>query len=134
MLKLLSLLVYFVCLSCSSSFAPATLRFRGPSILYADNRVNGEALVTFGDASLLKTAFDSLNENDKYDAVLTGLCSKIIDGKVTSDPNQVAKEATLTQKQLAIEKMKDPLRLIDEMNRRKVKASSRSLMALIDVS
>jgi hypothetical protein len=40
----------------------------------------------------------------------------------------------MTQSQLAMELMKDPLRLVNEMNQRRVKASTRSLMALIDVS
>lgn len=98
--------------------------------------MNGEALVALGDAraSLLNSAFEALDENDQYDAVLTGLCSKIIDGKISTNPEKVAKEATLTQTQLAMERMKDPLRLVNEMNQRRVKASTRSLMALIDVS
>jgi hypothetical protein len=33
-----------------------------------------------------------------------------------------------------LEQLKDPLRLVEEMNQRKIKASSRSFMALIDVS
>ena len=85
-------------------------------------------------ASLLASAFDALNDDDKYDAVLTGLCSKILDGKVEIDPEQIGKEATLTPSQLALEKLKDPIRLMGEMNQRRVKASPRSLMALIDVS
>lgn len=85
-------------------------------------------------ASLLASAFDALNEDDKYDAVLTGLCSKILDGKIQVDPEQIGKEATLTPSDLALEKLKDPIRLLGEMNQRRVKASSRSLMALIDVS
>lgn len=85
-------------------------------------------------ASLLASAFDALNEDDKYDAVLTGLCSKILDGKIQVDPEQIGKEATLTPSDLALEKLKDPIRLLGEMNQRRVKASARSLMALIDVS
>jgi hypothetical protein len=50
------------------------------------------------------------------------------------DPAQIGKEATLTPSQLALEKLKDPIRLVAEMNQKRVKASSRSLMALIDVS
>ena len=85
-------------------------------------------------ASLLNMAFDALNDDDKYDAVLSGICSKILDGKVETDANQIGKEATMSPSQLALEKMKDPIRLMAEMNQRGVKASSRSLMALIDVS
>jgi len=85
-------------------------------------------------ASLLASAFDALKDNDKYDAVLTGLCSKILDGKVEVDPGQIGMEATLTPSQLALETLKDPIRLVGEMNQRRVKASSRSLMALIDAA
>ena len=85
-------------------------------------------------ASLLNMAFDALNDDDKYDAVLSGICSKILDGKVEKNANQIGKEATMTPSQLALEKLKDPIRLVAEMNQRGVKASSRSLMALIDVS
>ncbi len=85
-------------------------------------------------ASLLNSAFDALNEDEKYDAVLTGLCAKLIDGEMSSDPDQIAMEATLTPSQLALEKLKDPIQLMEEMNQRRIKASGRSLMALIDVS
>ena len=104
--------------------------------LAADNEQGLVLKETFDmdKASLLESAFDALNDKDKYDAVLTGLCSKILDGKIEVDPAQIGMEATLSPSQLALEKMKDPIRLMGEMNQRKVKASSRSLMALIDVS
>ena len=105
----------------------------------SETGVTGEGIVLKGTfdndrASLLSSAFDALNEDDKYDAVLTGLCSKILDGKMKVDAQQIGMEATLTPTQLAFEKLKDPIRLMGEMNQRMVKASSRSLMALIDVS
>jgi hypothetical protein len=107
--------------------------------LASEKDINSQGMVlkdTFDmdRASLLESAFDALNDKDKYDAVLTGLCSKILDGKVTVDPEQIGKEATLSPSGLALEKLKDPIRLVAEMNQRRVKASSRSLMALIDVS
>lgn len=128
--------LFFLSLSSSNGFVHTIFTSKGPSKLYSNNDLNGEALVALGDAraSLLNSAFEALDENDQYDAVLTGLCSKIIDGKISTDPEQVAKEATLTQTQLAMERMKDPLRLVHEMNQRRIKASTRSLMALIDVS
>ncbi len=98
-------------------------------------------------ASLLESAFDAMDDKDKYDAVLTGLCSKILDGKgqgqgqdaTNTNTNMnivddIASDATLTPSQLAMKRMNDPIVLLEEMNGRKVKASSRSLMALIDVS
>ena len=92
-------------------------------------------------SSLLESAFDAMDDRDKYDAVLTGLCSKIIDGSGGKSDNNaeelvdsIASDASLTPSQLAMKKMNDPLQLLEEMNRSKVRASSRSLMALVDVS
>lgn len=127
-------------------------------------------------ASLLESAFDAMDDRDKYDAVLTGLCSKILDnqgrrntnnnnnaaanaanaegggdddvmnGNMNNNNNnynaaaaanvvdEIASDATLTPTQLAMKTMKDPIRLLEEMNASRVKASSRSLMALVDVS
>eukprot|EP00557_Chaetoceros_sp_GSL56_P001727 CAMPEP_0176504666 /NCGR_PEP_ID=MMETSP0200_2-20121128/16062_1 /TAXON_ID=947934 /ORGANISM="Chaetoceros sp., Strain GSL56" /LENGTH=466 /DNA_ID=CAMNT_0017904127 /DNA_START=267 /DNA_END=1667 /DNA_ORIENTATION=+ len=107
--------------------------------LFSEKRTNAEGIVlknAFDNdrASLLASAFDALADDEKYDAVLTGLCSKIINGKIEVDPQQIGKEATLKPSQLALEKLKDPLRLVEEMNQRKIKANSRSLMALIDAA
>lgn len=68
--------------------------------------------------SRLASAFAALDETDQYDAVLTGLCAKILDDSADTD----AKAA-----------LQDPVKLLQEMNTRRVKASGRSLMALIDV-
>lgn len=85
------------------------------------DEVNGGAsLIVYNDnKSKLASAFSNLAENDQYDAVLTGLCAKILDDTV----NQKAMSA-----------LQDPISLLREMNDRKVQASGRSLMALIDVS
>lgn len=114
-------------------------KIRSSTELASESDVNSKGMVLqetydYDKASLLVSAFDNLNDKDKYDAVLTGLCSKILDGKVEVDPAQIGMEATLSPSQLALEKMMDPIRLVGEMNQRRVKASSRSLMALIDVS
>ena len=89
-------------------------------------------------ASLLESAFDAMDDKDKYDAVLTGLCSKVLDAQTKNNAvkevNDIADDATLTTTELALKTMSDPIRLLEEMNSRRVKASSRSLMALIDVS
>lgn len=96
-------------------------------------------------ASLLESAFEAMDDKDKYDAVLTGLCSKIVDGQSKpSSPNanangntaaeEIAEDATLTPTQLAMKTMQDPINLMREMNSSNVKASGRSLMALVDVS
>jgi len=105
-----------------------------------EDDVNGGRNIVLTDsflkdrASLLESAFEAMDDKDKYDAVLTGLCSKILDGKSNMNANDIAIDATLTPTELAMEKMKDPIRLLEEMNSRKVKASGRSLMALVDVS
>jgi hypothetical protein len=69
-------------------------------------------------ASKLASAFLGLQERDQYDAVLTGLCAKILD--------EVPVEKTVSA-------LQDPMALLQEMNDRQVPASPRSLMALIDV-
>jgi hypothetical protein len=68
--------------------------------------------------SRLASAFAALDETDQYDAVLTGLCAKILDSKDLD-----AKVG-----------LDGPIQLLEEMNARRVKASGRGLMALIDVS
>lgn len=69
----------------------------------------------------LASAFSALDETDQYDAVLTGLCAKILDQ--TSVPEGEAPPS-----------LADPIQLVEEMNARRVRASPRSLMSFIDVS
>jgi hypothetical protein len=85
------------------------------------DKVNGGAslILSTDNKSKLASAFSNLAENDQYDAVLTGLCAKILDD---------------TQNQKAMSALQDPISLLQEMNNCKVQASGRSLMALIDVS
>jgi hypothetical protein len=89
-----------------------------------DASVNGSSggLMNIGDSlkSQLASAFSNLDESDQYDAVLTGLCAKILDQPSTSG-NQAAVA------------LQDPIQLVEEMNGRRIPASPRSLMALIDV-
>lgn len=82
-----------------------------------------EGLVSAGSSlqSQLASAFSNLDENDQYDAVLTGLCAKILDQPTLSGDDVI----------VALE---DPISLLEEMNSRRVSAGSRSLMALVDVS
>ena len=70
--------------------------------------------------SQLASAFTALDESDQYDAVLTGLCAKILDQSGASDGS-------------AAKTLDDPIQLVEEMNTRRIRASPRSLMALIDV-
>mmetsp|Transcript_34168 Transcript_34168/g.80441 ORF Transcript_34168/g.80441 Transcript_34168/m.80441 type:complete len:462 (+) Transcript_34168:221-1606(+) len=82
-----------------------------------------EGLVAAGSSlqSQLASAFSSLDETDQYDAVLTGLCAKILD-----DPSLAGDEVIIA--------LEDPMNLLEEMNSRRVSASSRSLMALVDAA
>jgi hypothetical protein len=84
---------------------------------------NGKGLVAMGNSlqSQLASAFSALDESDQYDAVLTGLCAKILD-----QPSLSGDEVIVA--------LQDSISLLEEMNLRKVSAGSRSLMALVDVS
>lgn len=84
--------------------------------------VNGEAgLVSMSEAKTqLFNAFNALALPDQYDAVLTGLCAKILDSTKLKQENVAAV-------------LSDPIQLLKEMNQKKIRASPRSLMALIDV-
>ena len=72
--------------------------------------------------SQLASAFTALDERDQYDAVLTGLCAKILDTPKAASVDPTAQA------------LRDPMQLVEEMNTRRIKASPRSLMAFIDVS
>ena len=91
-------------------------------------QVNGEAdsssssriiPAAMSGKSQLAAAFTALDESDQYDAVLTGLCAKILDN--SEGDTQAAS-------------LDDSAALLTEMNQRRIPASPRSLMALIDVS
>ena len=90
------------------------------TILQADSSDDSTGMILASDEanSILTSAFASLKEEDKYDTVLTGLCAKILDGKV-EDPKSKALDG--------------PMNLINEMNTRGVAASPRSLSAMVDV-
>ncbi|CAB9530529.1 expressed unknown protein [Seminavis robusta] len=88
-----------------------------------DVMINGEASSRIIPAAMtgrsqLAAAFTALDESDQYDAVLTGLCAKILDN------DQAATAASL----------EDSAALLTEMNQRNIPASPRSLMSLIDAT
>ena len=97
-------------------------------------------------ASLLNDAFANLSQGDQYDAVLTGLCAKILDGgpkaaaaapTETGEADEVetsASTAALSPTERAFATLSDPLSLLQEMNGRRVKAGPRSLSSLIDAT
>lgn len=88
-----------------------------------ENVFNGGGLMLQADAkSQLFASFSALSLRDQYDAVLTGLCAKIVDN---NDSNRDA--ATI------FSRLEDPIQLLQEMNSKRIMASPRSMMALIDV-
>jgi hypothetical protein len=107
-----------------NTVATVTDRRRSSKLHAQAESANGATagLATIGSSlqSQLASAFSSLDESDQYDAVLTGLCAKILDSPKKGDEVSVA--------------LQDPIELLQEMNGRRVKASGRSLMSLIDVS
>jgi hypothetical protein len=82
---------------------------------------NNNSLILASDVvnQQLNEAFSSLNDKDKYETVLTGLCAKIIDGG---------------EKNANKESLMDPLRLLEEMNSSGIIAGPRGVIGLIDVS
>jgi ribose 5-phosphate isomerase len=68
---------------------------------------------------LLDVAFSSLNDVDKYETVLAGLCAKIIDTGTESYSKS---------------SISDIIQLVQEMNVRGVSAGPRGIISLIDVS
>jgi len=68
---------------------------------------------------LLDVAFSNLNDVDKYETVLAGLCAKIID-----DGTENYAKSTIS----------DIIQLVEEMNARGVSAGPRGIISLIDVS
>eukprot|EP00956_Cyclotella_meneghiniana_P008097 scaffold10780_cov78-Cyclotella_meneghiniana.AAC.6 len=75
-------------------------------------------MILASDKNLLNMAFSSLDDKDKYETVLTGLCAKVIDGDISS-----AKEGLV-----------DPIRLIEEMNSSRILAGPRSIISLVDAT
>ncbi|KAL3791140.1 hypothetical protein HJC23_000560 [Cyclotella cryptica] len=84
---------------------------------------NSDAAVESGmvvakNRNLLNMAFSSLDDKDKYDTVLTGLCAKVIDGGASS-----AKQGLI-----------DPIRLLEEMNSSRIVAGPRGIISLVDAT
>eukprot|EP00970_Alexandrium_tamarense_P003893 scaffold658_cov184-Alexandrium_tamarense.AAC.4 len=78
----------------------------------------GEMILASDNNRLLDMAFSSLNDEDKYETVLTGLCAKVIDGGAGG----------------ASEGLVDPIRLMEEMNSSGIGARPRGVISLVDVS
>ena len=79
---------------------------------------DGDIVLASDGDRLLTAAFSSLSEADKYETVLSGLCSKVIDAGPGS----------------AGEGLVDPFRLMEEMNAGGIAAGPRGIIGLVDVS
>ncbi|KAL7576728.1 hypothetical protein ACA910_005647 [Epithemia clementina (nom. ined.)] len=87
----------------------------------SSDRYNG--LVLQADAkSKLFASFSALSLGDQYDAVLTGLCAKIVDNNSNTVDDDL------------YQRLDDTLSLLQEMNQKRIVASPRSMMALIDAT
>jgi hypothetical protein len=63
----------------SHTSAPAKQRIHN-SMLFERSSNNGEMVLSRDGDRLLNVAFSALDDRDKYETVLTGLCAKVIDG------------------------------------------------------
>lgn len=122
-----SCLILFVFVrSCSAFTAVATTRTTRTHLAVSINGDGDESnssllaltITTEQDKTQLFSAFAALSLPDQYDAVLTGLCAKLLDNNNKSLDGQA---------------LQDPMQLVQEMNEKNIPASPRSIMALIDV-
>ena len=82
-----------------------------------DGGSSGSMMLASESGRLLNAAFSSLDDKDKYETVLTGLCAKLIE-----DPSN------------AREGLGDPMKLVDEMTSQGIAVGPRGMIGLIDVS
>ena len=120
--ELLFIIAVMLCshISPAQAFAPQPMApsITSRSTLFDTAMERGEMILASDSDRLLNVAFSSLNDKDKYETVLTGLCAKIIDGGEAN-----AKEGLV-----------DPMRLMEEMNSSGITAGPRGVIGLIDVS
>ena len=79
---------------------------------------NGEMVLARDGERLLNVAFSALDDRDKYETVLTGLCAKVIDGGAANSKNGLV----------------DPIRLMEESNSNGITIGPRGIISLVDVS
>eukprot|EP00535_Pseudo-nitzschia_heimii_P002892 CAMPEP_0197186504 /NCGR_PEP_ID=MMETSP1423-20130617/14081_1 /TAXON_ID=476441 /ORGANISM="Pseudo-nitzschia heimii, Strain UNC1101" /LENGTH=450 /DNA_ID=CAMNT_0042637849 /DNA_START=213 /DNA_END=1565 /DNA_ORIENTATION=- len=125
------LVVLILATSGANAFLMPTTKSRSSVKMFAGSQssdqdgkdANSDGLVPSGFSlqSQLASAFSNLDESDQYDAVLTGLCAKILD-----EPSMSGDDVIVA--------LEDPISLLEEMNARRVSAGNRSLMALVDAA
>ena len=125
-----TLAVLFICSLCgvflsASAFAPPTTsasvnhRIQNSVLYERSSSTNSEGMVLARESDrLLNVAFSALNDRDKYETVLTGLCAKVIDGGAANSKNGLV----------------DPIRLLEEMNSNGITTGPRGIISLVDVS
>lgn len=97
--------------------APAIQRIQN-SMLFERSSNSGEMVLARDGDRLLNVAFSALDDRDKYETVLTGLCAKVIDGGAANSKNGLV----------------DPIRLMEESNSNGITIGPRGIISLIDVS
>ena len=109
----------FVSPTTTSTSASAKQRMRSSVLFEGPSSANSGEMVLARDGDrLLNVAFSALDDRDKYETVLTGLCAKVIDGGASN-----AKDGLV-----------DPIRLMEEMNGNGITTGPRGIISLIDVS
>jgi len=88
------------------------------SMLLESTANNGEMVLARDGDRLLNVAFSNLDDRDKYETVLTGLCAKVIDGGAANSKNGLV----------------DPIRLMEESNSNGITIGPRGIISLVDVS
>ncbi len=88
------------------------------SMLFESSAANGEMVLARDGDRLLNVAFSALDDRDKYETVLTGLCAKVIDGGAANAKNGLV----------------DPIRLMEESNSNRITIGPRGIISLVDVS
>jgi hypothetical protein len=83
--------------------------------------------------SQLFAAFTNLDLTDQYDAVLTGMCAKLLD-KEDETLDETTEEEEKREENYYQNRLQDCRALLQEMTKSRIVASPRSIMALIDVS
>ncbi len=96
---------------------PAKQRIQN-SMLFQSSPNNGEMVLASDGDRLLNVAFSALDDRDKYETVLTGLCAKVIDGGAANAKNGLV----------------DPIRLMEESNSNGITIGPRGIISLVDVS
>ena len=88
------------------------------SMLFDSSPNSGEMVLARDGERLLNVAFSALDDKDKYETVLTGLCAKVIDGGAANSKNGLV----------------DPIRLMEESNSNGITIGPRGIISLVDVS